>query len=55
MVSLTTAGGTIRPVELMRMRMAAALVWTWALAELVCTRPKGGLCGGTDVNREDKM
>jgi hypothetical protein len=21
----------------------------------VYTRPKGGLCGGTDVNREDKM
>ena len=34
-VELTTAGGAARLVELVRMRTAATLVRTWALAELV--------------------
>jgi hypothetical protein len=51
-VSLTTSG---RRSTLVRMRMAAALVQTWALAELVRTRLKRGWCGGADANRKNKM
>jgi hypothetical protein len=38
-----------------RMRTVAALVRTWALAELVRMRPKDKRCGGADANGEDKM
>jgi hypothetical protein len=38
-----------------RTRTAAALVWTRALVELMCTRPKDERCGEADANEKDKM
>jgi hypothetical protein len=40
---------------LVHMRTALVVMRTWALAELVRTRPKGGRCSGADANGEDKM